>query len=79
MQKRIITFLMFAAVILLAACSKESSDESGIEDDTPVTEVEKKIIGGWPELGDNGITFMKNGVALYTAYDGYNNQERLKV
>lgn len=79
MQKRIIAFLMFAAVILLAACSKESSDESGIEDNTPVTGVEKKIIGGWPELGDDGITFMKNGVALYTAYDGYNNQERLKV
>lgn len=35
---------MFAAVILLAACSKESSDESGIEDDTPVTEVEKKSL-----------------------------------
>ena len=70
---------MFAVVILFAACSKESSEGSDFEDKTPVTEVEKKIIGGWPELGDDGLTFMKNGIVLYIANEQYGSQQSLKV
>lgn len=59
----IITLSFLLAGIICTSCNNDDDDINGGEiDDTPLTEIEKEIVGGWPELGNEGITFFRDGI-----------------
>ena len=65
---RTIMALSFLLVgMICVSCSKDDDFNNDNEEikTTPLTETEKNIVGGWPELGDNGVTFFKNGILSY--------------
>ncbi|MDO5419982.1 MAG: hypothetical protein Q4F50_07980 [Bacteroides sp.] len=56
-------------MMVCVSCSDDDviDDDNGEIEATPLTEIEKNIVGGWPELGENGVTFLQNDLI---AYDG---------
>jgi len=69
-----ITMLLVLSFILIAGMVCVScSDDDGLDNDgaPPLTEIEKSIVGGWPELGDDGITFLQNGLLIHNNKVGH--------
>lgn len=69
MKKLLNGLLLLFLMATLFSCN---NDEPGIDDnkETPPTEIEKLIVGGWNELGNYGITFLKNGYLIYNGKEG---------
>lgn len=71
-MKLIKTFIAFLLTgMVLAACSSDNEDNAGEVDKTPLTEIEKNLVGGWPSLGNNGITFLRNGILVHDGEVGH--------
>ena len=73
LMKRIFTLGVFLLELMLFACSDDSNDElqQGVPEQDPLSEIEKKFVGGWPELGSSGVTFLKNGIVAYNGKTGH--------
>ncbi len=71
--KTILALSFLLAGMVCVSCSGDDDFDSDNDeiDTTPLTETEKNIVGGWSELGDNGVTFLRNGLLAYNGKVGH--------
>lgn len=58
--KTIFALGAFLVGLMLSACSDDGNDSAqpSVPDQKPLTKIEKMFVGGWPELGSDGVIYI---------------------
>lgn len=74
MKNAIKTWSLLLIVLLLGIITS-CNDNNDLNNEgiivPPLTEIEQRLIGGWPDLGDNGVTFFQNGILVHNGEIGH--------
>lgn len=63
--------LVFTFVVFTGCSGDDDGLDNGVVDAPPLTEMEKRIVGRWPELGDQGCTFFQGGILTHNGEIGH--------